>query len=101
MAESRLIRCRDMRLPRKAEHGRVPAVKLACNIDAKGKAVRLRLGLIELALAALVAGVSGLAVGWPIGWALAGILTLAGAFSIFEARAGWCALRALGFRTRV
>jgi len=76
------------------------SVKLACNIDAKGKAVRLRLGLIELALAVVVAVASGL-VRSPIGWGLSGILTLAGLFSIFEARAGWCALRALGFRTRV
>jgi hypothetical protein len=79
-------------------------MKLACNIDAKGKAVRLRMGLIQLALAAVVAVATGLAVGSPMGWmgwAISGILTLVGAFSIFEARAGWCALRALGFRTRV
>ena len=79
-------------------------MKLACNIDSKGKAVRLRMGLIGLALAAVVAVVSGLVVRSPVswaGWAMAGVLTLVGGFSIFEARAGWCALRALGFRTRV
>jgi len=83
-------------------------MKLACNIDSKGKAVRLRMGLIELAVAAVVAAISGVLVRSPVGspigwagWAIAGILTLVGLFSIFEARAGWCALRALGFRTRV
>jgi hypothetical protein len=77
------------------------SMKLACNIDAKGKAVRLRLGLIELVLALIVAVASGLAVRSPVGWAVAALLAVVGVFSIFEARAGWCALRALGFRTRV
>jgi hypothetical protein len=109
MADSRPIHCRDVHLLHDAENGkRESAMKLACNIDAKGKAVRLRMGLIQLALAAVVAVATGLAVRSPVGsaigwsgWAISGILTLVGAFSIFEARAGWCALRALGFRTRV
>ena len=76
-------------------------MKLACNIDARGKAVRLRLGLIELALAALVAVAFALPLGSSFGWGVAAILALAGAFSIFEARYSWCVLRALGFHTRV
>jgi len=74
---------------------------LACNIDATGKAVRLRIGLGLLAVAALVALAWALPFGSRLGWLLAGALALGGGFSIFEARAGWCLARALGFRTRV
>jgi hypothetical protein len=74
---------------------------LACNIDAVGKAVRLRIGLGLLAVAALVALAWALPFGSRLGWLLGGALALGGGFSIFEARAGWCVARALGFRTRV
>lgn len=76
-------------------------VALACNIDARGKAVRLRIGI-----GLVLVGVASLAL-WavPTGGALAWAATLGllagGAFSIFEARQGWCAVRALGFKTRV
>ena len=76
-------------------------MSLTCNIDARGKAVRLRLGL-SLAVVGLV-----LLFAWaiPAGTALAWTVTLAvlglSALSVFEARAGWCALRAMGFRTRI
>jgi hypothetical protein len=76
-------------------------MNFACNIDARGKAVRLRLGLIELALAAVVALAVALPFDSSFAWGIAAMLALLGAFSIFEARAGWCALRALGFHTRV
>jgi hypothetical protein len=74
---------------------------LACNIDAKGKAVRLRSGM----LMTLLGGVSTLAWAVPSGgavpWAISLGLLASGAFAIFEARAGWCALRALGIKTPV
>ncbi|MEM6258058.1 MAG: hypothetical protein AAGI37_07060 [Planctomycetota bacterium] len=74
---------------------------MQCNIDAKGKALRLIYGLIMLAVAALIAvlmlaGVLGLGV-W--GWAVVAGLGLFGAFGVFEARAGWCVMRAMGFKT--
>jgi DNA gyrase/topoisomerase IV subunit B len=34
-------------------------------------------------------------------WWLAGALAGMGAFVVFEARSGWCAVRAMGFRTWV
>ena len=39
---------------------------------------------------------------WP-GWLwVLGLLMLAGgAFQVFEARAGWCVLRAMGVRTKI
>ncbi|MET0591689.1 MAG: hypothetical protein ABW133_03250 [Polyangiaceae bacterium] len=74
---------------------------LTCNIDARGKAVRLRLGifLVVVGLVLLVAWAlpAGTAVAWFVTMSTVGI----GAFSIFEARAGWCALRAAGFRTSI
>ncbi len=74
---------------------------LACNIDGRGRAVRLRFGFVLLLLAA------GLSVLWPLntgstlGWVVSAALAAGGAFALFEARAGWCAVRALGIRTRV
>lgn len=74
---------------------------LQCNIDSRGKRARLISGIILVALA-LIAAVFW---AWParsaVGWAIALLLLIAGLFSIFEARAGWCALRAMGIKTRV
>jgi hypothetical protein len=76
-------------------------MSLTCNIDARGKAARLRIGI-----AASILGVI-LLLAWalPSGTTLAWVVTVAvlgtGAFSMFEARAGWCALRAMGLRTRI
>jgi hypothetical protein len=74
---------------------------LTCNIDAKGKAVRLVYGIIMLMI--------GLAVTywWAWGshsvlwWIIAVSCLIAGAIGIFEARAGWCVVRAMGFKTRM
>ncbi len=74
---------------------------MQCNIDAKGKAVRLIYGLLMIVAGAVVAGlgVAGGFGGWWV-WAVAGALLLLGAFGVFEARAGWCVVRAMGFQTR-
>ena len=71
-----------------------------CNIDAKGKAARFLGGaaaiLGSLILAALLAtDTLTLGLGW---YAVAGGI-FGGAFAIFEARAGWCIVRAIGFKT--
>ena len=74
---------------------------MTCNIDARGKAVRLRIGIISV-LAGLVALVAwALPSGTGLAWYVTASLLGTGAFAIFEARAGWCALRAMGFRTRL
>jgi hypothetical protein len=74
---------------------------MQCNIDAKGKSVRLLTGLAMLAIAAVVAALAYFEVlpRWTL-WAAAG-LAVAGGFGVFEARAGWCVVRAMGFRTPV
>ena len=75
---------------------------LECNIDARGKAYRLRLGFRLLIIGIIISvifflagvkrGLAGLA---PAG-AIAG-----GAFAMCEGRTGWCVDRARGFRTPI
>ena len=75
---------------------------MQCNIDARGKAVRLVAGIccVLAGILLLILNQSSIAAG-PI-WLIASIVLMAmGAFAIYEAWAGWCALRAMGFRTRV
>ncbi|NCF41077.1 MAG: hypothetical protein GWP75_13270 [Planctomycetia bacterium] len=69
---------------------------MKCNIDAKGKAVRLLSGLT-----CLLAGVLVLVIGGIEGPMLfVGIALLgSGAFMTFEGWSGWCAVRAMGFKT--
>jgi hypothetical protein len=76
-------------------------MKLACNIDARGKAVRLIWGLATLAAGLIVLGFRAAPGGGWLAWAVSLALIAAGAFGIFEARTGWCAVRAMGFKTRV
>lgn len=74
---------------------------MQCNIDAKGRAVRRNGGIVCLVLGAVClgaayAGVSRRAfVGAGLG------LIAAGLFQLFEARKGWCAVRAMGIKTPV
>jgi len=69
-----------------------------CNIDARGKAYRLKLGImgvtVGLVLAAVfyLAGIEFQRVLWIIPMAIIG----GGAFSIFEARTGWCVSTSTG-----
>jgi hypothetical protein len=74
---------------------------IECNIDACGRAVRLIYALL------LVLAGTLLAVFWACGaqsvlaWVVSVGLVLGGAFAVFEAGAGWCVLRAMGWRTRI
>lgn len=73
---------------------------MQCNIGAKGKAARLRLGLMAVIGSALLASI--VLLGYLEGtfwWLAVGGSAFGGAFSIWEARAGWCIVRALGFKT--
>jgi hypothetical protein len=78
-----------------------PYMALQCNIDARGKRARLISGIVMLIVALAVAGVWA----WPgrsgVGWVVAALLLLAGVFSIFQSAVGWCAVRAMGFKTRI
>jgi hypothetical protein len=72
---------------------------LQCNIDAKGKLIRLIYGVAF----ALIGAVLMITWAWPSGsalaWAVSGAALLGGAFAIFESRSGWCAIRAMGIKT--
>jgi len=73
---------------------------MQCNIDARGKAYRLKMGIASLLLAAVI----GILIFFNIlesttWWYILSAVTFGGAFTIFEARAGWCIIRASGFKT--
>ena len=73
---------------------------MECNIDAQGKAARFLGGtasvIAGLVLAALLyTDILAFDLGW---YAVAGAL-FGGAFAIWEARAGWCVVRAIGIKT--
>ena len=71
---------------------------MQCNIDARGKAVRL-LGGVLLAIIGVILLVIGAGATWSL---IAGISCLCGgAFMIFEGASGWCAVRAMGIKTRL
>ena len=72
---------------------------LTCNIDARGKLVRLIYGLLMLLLGAALIALWAVPAGGWWRWAIAIGSALAGLLAIFEARAGWCIVRAMGFRT--
>ena len=73
---------------------------MQCNIDARGKAARLKAGILALIGSLILTGliVGGVFEG-TIWWLMAGGSAFGGAFAIFEARAGWCIVRAMGFKT--
>jgi len=75
---------------------------MQCNIGAKGKAVRMKMGLMAIAGAIILAGIvlAGIVEG-TFWWLAVGSIAFGGAFSVFEARAGWCIIRAMGFKTHL
>ena len=75
-------------------------MKLACNIDRRGRKARLVTGVIVD-----LCGVAGILAGvWrdSTGILIAGLfLSITGLFMVFEGVLGWCALRAVGIKTRI
>jgi hypothetical protein len=72
---------------------------LTCNIDSRGKAARLIYGIILLLIGAALVGFWALHSGSTVRWIVTIACLACGAFSVFEARAGWCVVRAMGFKT--
>lgn len=75
------------------------AMPLPCNIDARGKAARLIYGIVLLVVALVLLFAWALPGGSPWAWVVTVVCALGGAFAVFEARAGWCVIRAMGFKT--
>ena len=73
---------------------------MQCNIDAKGKAVRLKLGILGI-LGGIAVAISFFVIqpNWEMMWIIPAGMIFGGAFSVFEGWAGWCVVRAMGFKT--
>ena len=73
-----------------------------CNIDARGKAVRLKLGIRLIIISIILAALTFFhIIPTSLGWVLAGGSFAGGAFTIWESRIGWCVFRAMGFKTKI
>ena len=71
-----------------------------CNIDAKGKAVRFLTGIFAILAGLILAILVNLGtLSLESYWLLASGSIIGGVFSIWEARAGWCVVRAIGIKT--
>jgi hypothetical protein len=75
-------------------------MSLQCNIDAKGKAIRLAYGIVLAVAGVVLIFTWAMPRGEWVAWTISSLMLLGGAFAIFEARAGWCVVRAMGFKTR-
>jgi hypothetical protein len=73
---------------------------LRCNIDARGKLARLIYGIVLLIVGLVLLFAWALRTGSALAWIITVVCLLSAALAIFEARAGWCAVRAMGFKTR-
>jgi hypothetical protein len=72
---------------------------LQCNIDNRGKLARFLYGLVLLIIGVALACLWAHLCGSVVRWIIAIGCMLGGAFALFEARAGWCIVRAMGWRT--
>lgn len=75
---------------------------MQCNIDSRGKAVRLVSGLI-VTLIGVVLLVLGLMDVIEPNWiyAVAAVTLASGLFQVYEGWCGWCVMRAMGFKTPI
>ncbi len=72
---------------------------LTCNINGKGRALRATLGGVAIVVGAGLI-TAGLLRGEPVAFGVPGAICIAGGlFGLFEAFNGWCAVRAMGFKT--
>ena len=74
---------------------------LQCNIDSRGRVGRLVKGLILLIAGVAMLFAWALPAGSALSWIVTVLVLAGGAFAVFEAWAGWCVVRAMGFKTRL
>ena len=73
---------------------------MQCNIDARGRAVRLVAGLLTTLIGMTLASLLLAGVLAGMAWWIVTVAALAaGGFQTYEGWAGWCVLRAMGWRT--
>ena len=71
-----------------------------CNIDAKGKLFRFTMGMFSVISGIVVISLFNLNIFISEEILLMGIFSIIGGlFAIWEAREGWCIVRAIGIRT--
>ena len=58
-------------------------------------------GLVAVVLGAVLAAVWAAPFGGWLAWGVSVAMFLFGMFGLFEAAMGWCACRAMGFKTRI
>lgn len=75
-------------------------MKFQCNIEKTGRVLRLAAGAILLfdGVMFVVLGIPGTGI---VARLVQAALVLLGAFTMFEGIVGWCAIRAMGFKTRI
>lgn len=74
---------------------------MQCNIDAAGKRVRLVVGMLTLLGAAVLAVLTVMSISPVWCWWIVLGSAIGGGMCVFEARSGWCALRAMGLKTPI
>lgn len=72
---------------------------LQCNIDSRGKIVRLIWGIALIVVGVLLIWLWAAPTDSVLSWIVSILCMMAGFLAVFEARAGWCAVRAMGFKT--
>ena len=73
---------------------------LTCNIDKRGRRLRMIFGIIlDTSGCGLI--VAGILMSQSVLLGAGVAACVGGSFMIFEAAAGWCALRAMGFKTKL
>lgn len=79
------------------------ALGLTCNIDRRGRRARGALGAILLVAATVcfVVGVGRDGAAFTGAMIAGAALAVGGLFCLFEAANAWCAVRAMGFRTKL
>ncbi|RAH14332.1 MAG: hypothetical protein CMB56_005430 [Methanobacteriota archaeon] len=73
---------------------------MECNIDARGKAVRLIGGILSLIAGIIIGILYGMEIINSSFWYTSSLfLIFGGCFGIFEGKSGWCVARAIGIKT--
>jgi hypothetical protein len=74
---------------------------MQCNIDARGRRLRLINGIVTLAIGVVLLVTWAIPSGGWLAWTATAAVFASGGFMIFQARVGWCVVRAMGFRTPI